>query len=82
MKGFDNMKVTIAENSKKCYFEDIEIGDIFKYNDNFYLKFSEKGFGDNEDICWNALLVNGEKYEYFSYDEKVIAVKSELIITE
>ena len=70
------MKITNIKTTKEHYFAEIKVGDIFKYNEEYYLKIA--GFG----IEYNAVSVGD--WEPICLEETDIAIplKSELIIEE
>ena len=70
------MKITTIKTTKEHYFAEIEAGDIFKYDEEYYLKIV--GFG----IDYNAVSVGDWECRRFDETDVVIPVKSELIITE
>jgi hypothetical protein len=70
------MKVTRVKTTKEYYFSEIKTGDIFKYNEECYLKIV--GFG----IDYNAVSVGDWECMRLDETDIVIPVKSELIIEE
>jgi hypothetical protein len=74
------MKVTKLKESNGYCFEEIKIGNIFKFGNDFFLKFSEKGLADNDLDLYNAISIENGGYAFFERYEEVIPIESELII--
>ena len=78
------MKITKLKGSNSYCFEEIKIGDIFKFGNDFFLKFSEEGliYDFNDHDRYNAISIENGGYAFFERYEEVIPIESELIIYE
>ena len=60
------MQIITDKNDKEIYFKDIEPGEIFKFNDNYFLKTVER-CATNNIHCANAVSIEYGNYSFF-YD--------------
>lgn len=68
------MKITRSENKNVCEFSDIEIGDVFEYEERIYMRI---GTIKPEQI--NAIRVT-DGYGVWFFKEKVMKLDAELVI--
>lgn len=72
----------IVENKKNNYveFEDLEIGEIFKYDHIYFLKI--ESLKVNNEYYINAVSMDSGETSLFCNDIKIIPVKATLVIDE
>ena len=72
----------IVENKKENYinFEDLEIGEVFKFDDIYYLKIENIKVGGEYFI--NAVSMDSGEVSLFCNDIEIIPIKATLVIDE
>ena len=63
------MKIVNENTKESIYFEDIKIGEVFKYDKCYYMKIQDIPYmDDGEESYYNAInLVNGDAIEFAGY---------------
>lgn len=76
------MKITKLKTTKKHFFAEVKVGDIFVSDGDCYLKITENKLCVDDYKYFNAIAIDDWTYSYFEEGEEVIPVKAELIIEE
>lgn len=76
------MKITKLKTTKKHFFAEVKVGDIFVSNGDCYLKITENKLCVDDYKYFNAIAIDDWTYSYFKEGEEVTPVKAELIIEE
>ena len=74
------MKITKIKTAKELFFKELKTGDVFIFNNNYYLKIPIAAL--NEDDLLNAIALSTWDYFWIKENEQVLPVNAELIITE
>ena len=72
------MQIIIDKNDKKAHFKDIEPGEIFKFNDIYFLKTAERCTTNNIHQA-NAVSIEDGNYIFFYDFEEIILTNAVLI---
>lgn len=69
--------MVIEENIKTTTFEKLEIGDVFRYGSNYYLKVPPCSTGNYN---YNSYDLSNNDYCYFSEYRDIIPIRAKLVI--
>lgn len=72
------MQIIIDKNDKEVYFKDIEPGEIFKFNDIYFLKTAERCTTNNIHQA-NAVSIEDGNYIFFYDFEEITLTNAALI---
>ena len=72
------MEVVVNKNDKEAHFKDIEPGEIFKFNDSYFLKTAERCTTNNIHQA-NAVSIEDGSYIFF-YDFEEIILTNDVLI--
>lgn len=74
------MKITKTKTAKKIFFAELDYGDVFIFNNNYYLKIPTAAINDFDLL--NAIKLSEWNYDWIEEEDEVIPVETELIIEE